>query len=654
MLAGIRAFAKSPFATFLLGLLVISFGVWGIKDVFNSSTFSDAVVKAGARPPINSVQFKDIFDQEKTRREQEAHQTLSVDEAVKYGLDRSIVDGLASAEASGALMQAEGVNPADKLIADEIRKVQAFFNPVTGQFDPQTYARLLAQRHMTEVQADNEFRDTIAQRQYIAGLAAGLKAPRIYGLVQAAFQQEGRDFGYFVIEPKVVGDVPKPTDAQLNDFIKQNAVQLTKPEMRVLSLVHFSAVNLAQTIAAPEAEVQKRFNFEKDTLSTPEKRTVIQMTVKDAKMGQAVAQKLKAGEDPTAIAKDTGATANSYQQTPKSAIADSKLASAAFALKDGEVSAPIQGDLGLAVLKVTAITPGKDVTLNEARAKIEGEVKQEQAKEKIYDLVQKYDDTHSGGADMAASAKASDQQVATLPPLMAQGATLQGQRANLPPQVLQTAFTLPAGGESDVMDLGQGEYWVVHVDRVLPPALFTLDEQVGPTKVRDAISRQFMLKALFDRLKAKADGLVAEIKGGKSLDAAAAEVGAKVVQANNVLRSAAQPAAPGQPTPYTADLLGQLFQAKVGDVVQGQDTRPGLIVARLEKVQEAPAPQLAGRAEAARIPVTRALFDDLGGAVRLAALRKIKPKVDYSRARQALGVDAAAAGSAPAGHSPAR
>ena len=39
---------------------------------------------------------------------------------------------------------------------------------------------------------------------------------------------------------------------------------------------------------------------------------------------------------------------------------------------------------------------------------------------------------------------------------------------NAPPQILQTAYTLSKGGESDVIDAGQGQYFVVRVDDITP------------------------------------------------------------------------------------------------------------------------------------------------------------------------------------------
>lgn len=647
MLAQIRAFAKSPFATLLLGILVVSFGVWGIRDVFSRGGFSNSVVKAGSRPPIGSADFKEIFTQAKAQQEQRVGQPISLEDAVKFNLDRSLADELAATEATGALMNQEGVAPADSLIAGEIRKIPAFFNPVTGQFDQRAYAAALAERHLTTAQADAQFRDTVAQRHYLTALAGGLRAPRIYALVQSAIQLEGRNFAWIQLGPSAVPPPPKPTDAELQAFMKENAAQLTRPELRQISIVRFSAAQMAQSIAAPADQVQKRFDFEKDSLNTPEKRSVAVIAVKTAAAGKTAADRLKAGADPQTAAKAAGGSAEALPPSAKAAMPDRKVADAAFGLKAGEVAGPIQGDLGLVVIKVLDVQPAKTVTLAEARPKIEEKIKGDLAKEKVYEAVQKYEDAHGGGSPMADAAKAANTPVIVVPAAIAKtGVTLAGQRANIPPKVLQTAFSLPQGGESDVLDLGQGEYWVVKVDKVIPSALFGLDETVQGTSIRDVVTRQFMLRELFKRLRAKADALTAEIAKGKSLDAVAAEVNAKVNEASHVTRAAARPAAANQPPAYSSDLLGRLFAAKVGEVVVGEDTRPGLIIARLKAISEPPAPVLAVAAEGQRAQISRSLFEDMGVATRQAALKKIKPTVDYKRARQALGVDA---DTAPAG-----
>ena len=39
---------------------------------------------------------------------------------------------------------------------------------------------------------------------------------------------------------------------------------------------------------------------------------------------------------------------------------------------------------------------------------------------------------------------------------------------NAPPQILQNAYSLSKGGESDVIDAGQGQYFVLRLDDITP------------------------------------------------------------------------------------------------------------------------------------------------------------------------------------------
>ena len=487
---------------------------------------------------------------------------------------------------------------------------------------------------MSAAQAEGELRDEIGERQFVGGMAAGLRSPLIYAAVQAAYVKETRDFQVFAVAPSVLGAPVKPTDAQLNAFIKDNAAQLTKPEMRQFSMVHFSAAALAATQPASPADVEKRFNFEKDALSSPEKRSFQQIPVHDAKAAAAVAAKLKAGADPQVVAKSVGSDMVAFSDQPRTAIPDKGVATAAFAMKAGEISGPVQGDLGVSVIRLLTITPGHEATLAEERPKIEAEVKKAAAQDSVYQQVQKFEDLHSGGSDLTAAAKSLGAPVIALPPVNAKGVALQGQPVNLPPKVLQAAFAQPQGGQTDPIDLGQGEYFILHVDKVLAPALPTLDE------IRPKLTQYFMVRDLAQRLQAKAQALADAITKGQSFAAAAQSIGATVTQADGELRNGADKA-------YSADLLGRLFSAKPGEVVVGEDVKLGYVVAQLQKIAPASPASLAPLIVAQRQSVSKSLFEDLGQDTRVAARALVKPRVDYAKARQALGVQPTQGAPAP-------
>ena len=115
----------------------------------------------------------------------------------------------------------------------------------------------------------------------------------------AGYELENRSLSYFLIDPRKLPPPAPPTDAQLQAFLKQNAAALKRPEMRNLTIVRFSTKALAPSMPVDQAAVLKLYNFRKDSLSQPEKRSLIEIPVKNAGAAQAIAAKrLKAGEWP--------------------------------------------------------------------------------------------------------------------------------------------------------------------------------------------------------------------------------------------------------------------------------------------------------------------------------------------------------------------
>lgn len=626
MLAAIRVFAKSWVAAVLMGVLIISFALWGIRDVFRGR-ISDAVITAGSRT-VSSADFKREFDRAKAQYEQQMGQPIPNDVAVANGLDRQILEGLATREAFSELLRKMGVQPSDKLLVAEIQKIPAFFDPVSGRFDKKAYQQRLADNGLTVPVFEQIMRDDLAEQQFGTGMVAGLIVPRAYPALAAVYGLENRDVALVPIQPQNVAQPPAPTDQQLTDFMKQNAAQLLRPEFRALSVVRFSPA--AVTVAGPvdQAEVLKRYNFRKDTLSKPETRTVVQIPAKDAATAAQITARLAKGEAASAIAKSLGVAAITYPDKPQSAIADPKVASAAFQMKAGQTQT-VQGSLGQAVVRVDNVTPGHTVTLEEIRPALEAEVRKDAAVSKVDALTQAYDDAHTKGASLAEAAQKAGVPVTTLPPIAKQGVDQQGKPVpGLTQKLVDTAFSLPAGGESELVDAGNGEYFAVKVDKIIPPAIPALAE------IKPQLTRAWMLREVASRMQAKAEELAARVKKGESLDAVAASAGTKVVRLTGLNRqTAAQNQAASQ------EVLAQAFTGKPGDVFTARDARFGFVVGKIEAIRPGDPEAMARTAEAARPQMTVAYLRELETAARNAARQKIKVHVDPARARAALGLE---------------
>jgi peptidyl-prolyl cis-trans isomerase D len=628
MIAAIRRFAKSWVATVLFGLLIISFAVFGIgnRDLFHAK-ISNSVITAGPRS-VSMGEFKREFDGYKAQVEQQVGQPITPELAAANGLDRRVLEGVATREAFAAMLTKIGVRPADKLIVAEIQKIPAFFDQVTGRFDKVSYQRALQGKELTVPAFEALMRDQLTAQHAGAGLVSGLRVPRAYAAMAAIYTLESRDGAYFAIEPTSVPQPAAPTDAQLTQLMKENAAQLTRPEFRQLSVVRFSPSQVAASIPIDPAEIQKRFNFRKDTLSAPETRTVIQIPAKDAAAAVGIAQSLAKGGDPAAVAKAAGVEAITFANKPKSAIPDPKVATAAFGTPAGQV-ATVKGDLGFAVVKVLAVAPGRAVTLEEVRPALEAEIRKDQASEKVYALTQAYDDAHQGGANLAAAAAKAGVPVATLGPLTQNGRDLTGQPIpGLSQKLMQTAWTLPAGGESEVEDAGNSEFFAVRVEKVIPPAIPPFAE------IKPILTRAWTQRELVKAMQAKADALAERVKKGESLEAVAASAGSSVTQIPGIDRQSVQ-----QHTELSQDLLGKLFTSRTGDVFTAQNSHFGLVVGKLTAVHTGDETTVARAAEQIRPQMSGAFYREISESAHVAARQRMKVTIDANRAREAIGLE---------------
>lgn len=627
MISMFRRLANTWVARIFLGVLAIAFVGWGINGRVTSH-ITNEVISAGSHTITPDV-FKRYFQNALQDAEKQAGQQVSNLDAVQHGFDIQLLQGLSSDEAFAELTTRMGVRPAPSLIIDELRKQPEFFDPITGKFDQNAYQQKVGELQMTTTQFEAQIRDEIARDQLATGLAAGLKAPRTLGAIVADFELEARTLTYFTLDQHNVEQPSLPTDAQLMDFMKQNSADLMRPEMRTLTVVRFSPRLMAANMPVDQAALQKAYDFKKDSLSTPEKRTLVEVPVHDAATAAAVAKRIAAGEAPEAVAKSVNVQPIAYADTIKSAVADPKVAEAAFGLKTGQTSGPIQSDLsGYAVVKVTSITPGKTPTLDELRPQLEPQVKLDAAKKKAYDEVQKFDDAHGGGANIVDAASKAGVAAETIGPISAQGTDVNRKPVEgLSPKLLKDAFAQAAGGEVDDEDDGNGEYFSMRVDSIIPPALPALAD------VKGQLIQGYMVQEMLKRLHAKADELTAAIKKGESMDAAAASVKAQIGHAVDITRQGmAQNRALG------GELLQKIFEAKQGDVFNGQTSGVQVMVAHVDQVSPAAPGVAASMVQGQRSQLSEQLFQDMGDLARQAAKERIKPTYDINLAREALGV----------------
>ena len=629
-----RKSRTSWFTRIVLGLIIVAMAGFGLANFSFDAVRGDQVIKAGDRT-VDSRDFRREYDRYKKRAEERAGQPLTPEIAEQNKLDTLVLNDLATRSAFSELLRKIGIRPSDKLVAEQIGKIPDFFDPITGKFDKKIFETSLARNDYTPPGFDTVLRDSIAGQHWAAAIQNGFVVPRAYGALAAVFALETRDLSYFVITPQGLPQPAAPTDAQLNAFIKESKGALAVPEMRQLTVVAF-VPGIATAGPVDPAELQKRYDFRKDTLSKPETRTLVQIPVKDAASAQKVSARLAAGEPPAAIARSLGVDVVAYDDKPLTAVADRKVGQAAFKLAPGQV-ATLQGDLGLAVVRVMAVNPGRVVTLDEARPMLEAEIRKDQSAEKVYAQTQAYEDAHQGGASVADSAKKAGVPLQTIGPISAQAVDAQRrQLQGLPPKILETAFALPAGGESDITELGNGAYFVVRVERIVAAHVQPLEE------IRPLVTAAWMRRELGRAMEARAVALTGRLKKGEPFDSVAS--GYSTIRIAGLSRQTAE----GRQAEVGREVLARAFGSKSGEP-WSVPTQAGIAVGRVENIRMEGGSTAARLAEMNRGQLSQPVFGELVETAQNYARTKLKVTTDPAKARAAAGFEPLAAPVKPAG-----
>ncbi len=196
------------------------------------------------------------------------------------------------------------------------------------------------------------------------------------------------------------------------------------------------------------------------------------------------------------------------------------MADAAFALKQGEVSAAIDGAFGSMIVRIVKIEPGNTKPFAEVEAEIKKGLALDRAKAETRTLRDKIDEEIGGGARLDEVAKKLNVPYRTIEAIDRSGRGPDGQPIDLPKgvDVLNGIFSADVGLENDALQTPDGGIIWYDLVAVTPSRDRTLDE------VKSQVEARWHDDEVAARLNAKANEIVDKLKGGAKLaDLAAAD-----------------------------------------------------------------------------------------------------------------------------------
>ncbi|MDX2232962.1 MAG: SurA N-terminal domain-containing protein [Hyphomonadaceae bacterium] len=619
MLTELRKVTRGWVALAIIGLLALAFAIWGINDVFRPVQSND--VANGRGFTISAQEFQLVFDNELKAAEQQSERRFTKQEAVEANFHMQVVDRLVSQRAFDRLAHSVGVNSSDAMVAERIQSNPAFRSQVTGVFDSGTYRSLLAQNGVSRTLYEDDLRQGMTRAQLAQALVAGIRPPSSFGRMILAFESEKRTFTVTAITPNRAPEPPVPTEEDLTAFYATQSGAFALPEYRAFTLIRADPAAFEQSVDVSEDKVRELFEFRKDRLVTPERRSFVVLSGGDEARAQDAARRLAAGEQPDAVGAALGMQVISFAQKTQAEAPDPRIGTAVFAAKAGDVTAPIEG-ITWSVARVSEVIPGVAPSFEEARGGLRAELARDEAQTLLHDAVEKFEDARAGGADLEAAASQNGLTVVKTPLVDARGLTPEG--APEPtvldqPDLLKAAFEAAEGDPSDWVSEPDGASYMVRIDTLRPAGAPPL------AQVRDRVAAAWRMQKIAAGMSAIADEVAASVRGGARLADVARAKGLPPTATQTVDRRTAQQG----PSPQ---LMAAIFSARAGEVVRGAGGPQGqvLFIASVDAIERADAAADPQGVERGRESVEGAIASDTIATVQAAARAKARVKLNQT------------------------
>ncbi|HUE19072.1 MAG TPA: peptidyl-prolyl cis-trans isomerase [Stellaceae bacterium] len=574
MLQAIRSRATSFVVKILFGVLIVTFGLWGIGDIFRNRDTDTSVAKVGGIS-ITTEQLNASVQQDMNQL-RGSFGSITLEQAKQLGVVDIALNRLIDSDLIELEVRRQSLAVGDTAVRNAIIANQNF-RGVAGSFDRNVYSQVLAANRMSEAQYESLQRSDLVRGELTISLTEGMTPPQ--ALTEALYrtQAERRIADTVNLPASAAGPAPIPTDSDLAAFYAAHQDRFHTPERRDFTLGLLRISDVAAGIAVPDDRLQEEYKARLQEFHKPEERQLQQMLLADADKAKAAASQLASGKNFADVAKAmTGADPASLDLGwVKRDDLPPALADAAFALKQDGVSAPVQTSFGWHIVKLVGIHAETTQSFAQVKAQLQQDVARDEAGDQIAKTANQVDDALAGGASIADVASKFGLKTVSVAGIDIAGHDAGGKSVDLPkPQdtIMRTAFSTDGGQTSQLADLGDDGYFVAHVDKVQPTGVRPL------TEAHDDVVKLWQADQRNQALSKLAAAIVAEVNSGRSLRDVAASRKLAVTTTAALPRTGDSKTAPA--------VVAALFGVKPGQATFAPST-DGFVVAQLMQIQPA-------------------------------------------------------------------
>lgn len=508
--------------TILMGLIILSFAIWGIGDIFRGFG-ADQLAQVGDIE-IGADAYRNAYQTELQRLQRQRRRSVTNDEARQLGIDRQVLARLISEAALDHEARKLDLAMSDQDVGRKIAD-DPTFKGINGKFDRQRFDAVLRDNGLSEKSYLSEQRGQFLRHQVTDALIHGLEMPKALLAAIHHYLTETRSVDYIVLPATSAGVVPTPSEDDLQKYFDDRREAHRVLEYRGLMTFALSPNTLAKPETVSEADARKRYDEVKaERFGTPEKRTIEQILFTEEPAARAARASLDAGKTWDALLAEKKLTQKdvSLGTLAREGLADTSAADAAFELSEGSVSGPVKTQFGTVLVRVTKIFPANIKPFADVAQDLQRDIAVQRARGEVARLHDLVEDQRAAGKSLIEAT----QSVGLEPRAITAIDTLGNDPQGVPvpdltngPALLKAAFASDIGVDNDTLRLPEGGYQWFEITKIEPARQKTFAD------VRPEVEKAWRDDQTASLLSAKATDLVKRLEAGETIAAIAASEG---------------------------------------------------------------------------------------------------------------------------------
>jgi peptidyl-prolyl cis-trans isomerase D len=376
----------------VLALVALPFAFWGIDSYQRVMSRAGEVAEVSGQK-IGEEEFSEALRQQQDRMRGVLGKNFDPAVFDSPAVRRELLEGMISQRLLMQYASRSYLVVPDETLIETTMSIPAF--QVDGKFSRERYDAALQNERMSPETFDAALRRDLTVQQISGALADSGFVSKSAADQFALLRAQQRE----ISEQRIQADARgvQVASGAVRAFYDSNPARFQVPEEVQAEYVVLSADSLLASEQVDPGEVRKYYESNLSKYGEPEQRRASHILI-SVKSGATEEDKRKARERAEAIVARLRASPGSFAELAKKESGDPGSASqggdlgffsrgmmvrpfeeAAFHLKLGEISDPVESDFGFHIIKVTGIRPGKMKTFEQVRPEIELQLKKQQA-----------------------------------------------------------------------------------------------------------------------------------------------------------------------------------------------------------------------------------------------------------------------------------